>query len=145
MLSKKTKYAIKALVILGKNTDKPPMQISKIAELEHIPKKFLEQILLDLRNAGFLYSKKGAGGGYSLNKDPKEIFLVSIMRITDGPIAMVPCASLNFYHKCDECHSELTCGIRNVFIDVRDVTLKILTETSIADIIARENKLIFEL
>jgi len=142
MLSKKTKYAIKALVILGKNTDKPPMQISKIAEQERIPKKFLEQILLDLRNAGFLYSKKGAGGGYSLNKDPKEIFLVSIMRITDGPIAMVPCASLNFYHKCDECHSELTCGIRNVFIDVRDATLKILTETSIADIITRENKLI---
>src|ERR1700753_17066 len=142
MLSKKTKYAIKALVILGKNTDKPPMQIQKIAEAERIPKKFLEQILLDLRNAGFLYSKKGAGGGYSLNKDPKEIFLVQIMRITDGPIAMVPCASLNFYHKCDEFHSEVTCGIRSVFVDVRDVTLKILTETSIADIIARENKLL---
>jgi Rrf2 family protein len=92
MLSKKTKYAIKALVILGKNMDQPPMQISRIAEAERIPKKFLEQILLDLRNAGFLYSKKGAGGGYSLNRDPKEIFLVSIMRITDGPIAMVPCA-----------------------------------------------------
>ena len=74
MLSKKTKYAIKALVVLGKNADKPPMQISKIAEEERIPKKFLEQILLDLRNAGFLYSKKGAGGGYSLNKDPKDIF-----------------------------------------------------------------------
>ncbi len=142
MLSKKTKYAIEALVILGKNTDKPPMQISKIAELERIPKKFLEQILLDLRSAGFLYSKKGAGGGYSLNKDPKDIYLVSIMRITDGPIAMVPCASLNFYHKCDECYSEVTCGIRDVFIDVRDATLKILTETSIADIIARENTLI---
>src|SRR6201989_740893 len=138
MLSKKTKYAIKALVVLGKNADKPPMQISKIAEEERIPKKFLEQILLDLRNAGFLYSKKGAGGGYSLNKDPKEIFLVQIRRITDGPIAMVRGASLNFYHKCAECNSELTCGIRSVFVDVRDVTLKILTETSIADIISRE-------
>jgi Rrf2 family protein len=103
MLSKKTKYAIKALVILGKNADKPPMQIQKIAEEERIPKKFLEQILLDLRNAGYLYSKKGAGGGYSLNKDPKEIFLVHILRITGGPIAMVPCASLNFFHKCEEC------------------------------------------
>jgi Rrf2 family protein len=142
MLSKKTKYAIKALVILGKNINNPPMQISKIAEVEHIPKKFLEQILLDLRNAGYLYSKKGAGGGYSLNKDPQEIFLVSVMRITDGPIAMVPCASLNFYHKCDECPQETTCGIRNVFIEVRDATLKILTETSIADIIARENTLL---
>ena len=142
MLSKKTKYAIKALVVLGKNTDKPPMQISRIAEEERIPKKFLEQILLDLRNAGFLYSKKGAGGGYSLNKDPKEIFLVQIMRITDGPIAMVPCASLNFYHKCEECKDDKTCGIRNAFIDVRDATLKILSETSIADVIAREDALI---
>jgi Rrf2 family protein len=142
MLSKKTKYAIKALVILGKNADQPPMQISKIAEEERIPKKFLEQILLDLRNAGFLYSKKGAGGGYSLNKDPKEIFLVSIMRITDGPIAMVPCASLNFYHKCEECKDETTCGIRDLFIQVRDATVKILSETSIADVISRENALI---
>lgn len=142
MLSKKTKYAIKALVVLGKNADKPPMQISKIAEEEKIPKKFLEQILLDLRNAGFLYSKKGAGGGYSLNKDPKDIFLVQIMRITDGPIAMVPCASLNFYHKCDECHQETTCGIRDVFIEVRDATVKILSETSIADVISRESSLL---
>jgi len=145
MLSKKTKYAIKALVILGKNTDQPPMQISKISEEERIPKKFLEQILLDLRNAGFLYSKKGAGGGYSLNKDPKEIFLVHVMRVTGGPIAMVPCASLNFFHKCEECQQETTCGIRDVFINVRDATLKILTETSIADIINKEKELILNI
>ena len=80
---------------------------------KNIPRKFLEQILLDLRNAGFLFSKKGAGGGYSLNKKPEEIFLVQVMRVTDGPIAMVPCASLNFYHKCDECADEKTCGIRS--------------------------------
>ncbi|WP_129715024.1 Rrf2 family transcriptional regulator [Pedobacter sp. SYP-B3415] len=141
MLSKKTKYAIKALVALGKNADKPPIQISRIAEEEHIPKKFLEQILLDLRNNGFLYSKKGAGGGYSLNKPASDIYLVDVMRITDGPIAMVPCASMKFYHKCDECHDEVTCGIRNVFLDVRDATLKILSETSIADIISREGGL----
>lgn len=141
MLSKKTKYAIKALVVLGKNYGNEPMQISRIAEEEHIPKKFLEQILLDLKNAGLLYSKKGAGGGYSLNKDPKEILLVQVMRITDGPIAMLPCASLNFYHKCEECHDEITCGIRNVFLDVRDATLKILVETSIADIVLREENL----
>jgi len=145
MLSKKTKYAIKALVIMGKNMDKPPMQISKIAEEERIPKKFLEQILLDLRNAGYLYSKKGAGGGYSLNKDPKEIYLVSIMRLTGGPIAMVPCASLNFFHKCEECQEETTCGIRDVFINVRDATLKILSETSIADVIDREKSLLLNL
>ncbi len=145
MLSKKTKYAIKALVALGKNMNQPPMQISKIAEEEHIPKKFLEQILLDLRNAGFLYSKKGAGGGYSLNKKPEDIYLVQILRLTDGPVAMLPCASLNFYHKCDECTDEVTCGIRSAFIDVRDATLKILGETSIADIIGREDKLKLEI
>ena len=145
MLSKKTKYAIKALVALGKNLDMPPMQISKIAEEERIPKKFLEQILLDLRNAGFLYSKKGAGGGYSLNKKPEEIYLVQILRLTDGPVAMLPCASLNFYHKCDECKDEVTCGIRSAFIDVRDATLKILGETSIADVIAREDNLKIEI
>ena len=145
MLSKKTKYAIKALVIMGKNMDKPPMQISRIAEEEHIPKKFLGQILLDLRNAGYLYSKKGAGGGYSLNKDPKEIYLVSIMRLTGGPIAMVPCASLNFFHKCEECQEETTCGIRDVFINVRDATLKILSETSVADVIEREKTLLLNL
>ena len=138
MLSKKTKYAIKALVILGKNIAQPPMQIARIAEEEHIPKKFLEQILLDLRNAGYLYSKKGAGGGYSLNKNPEDIYLVDILRITDGPIAMVPCASLKFYHKCEECHDEVTCGIRKAFIDVRDASLKVLSETSIANIIERE-------
>jgi Rrf2 family protein len=140
MLSKKTKYAIKALVALGKNLDQPPMQISRIAEEERIPKKFLEQILLDLRNAGFLFSKKGAGGGYSLNKKPEDIYLVQILRLTDGPVAMLPCASLNFYHKCDECKDEVTCGIRSAFVDVRDATLKILGETSIADIIAKENQ-----
>jgi Rrf2 family protein len=145
MLSKKTKYAIKALVVMGKNIDKPPMQISRIAEEERIPKKFLEQILLDLRNAGYLYSKKGAGGGYSLNKDPKEIYLVSIMRLTGGPIAMVPCASLNFFHKCEECQEETSCGIRDVFIKVRDETLKILSETSIADVIEREKSLLLTL
>jgi Rrf2 family protein len=142
MLSKKTKYAIKALILLGKNREQPPMQIAQIAEMERIPKKFLESILLDLRNAGLLYSKKGAGGGYALNKAPEDISLVSILRLTDGPIAMVPCASLNFYHKCDECHQETTCGIRDAFIEVRDASLKILSETSIADLIARESKLI---
>ncbi|NEU09849.1 Rrf2 family transcriptional regulator [Flavihumibacter sp. R14] len=142
MLSKKTRYAIKALVIMGKNFGKEPMQISRIATEEHIPKKFLEQILLDLRNSGLLYSKKGAGGGYSLIKDPKEIFLVQVLRITGGPIALLPCVSLNFYQRCEECLNEGTCGIRDVFTDVRNASLKILSETSIADVIDRENRLI---
>ncbi len=142
MLSKKTRYAIKALVVLGKNFGEAPMQISKIASEEHIPKKFLEQILLDLRNAGLLYSKKGAGGGYGLVKGPAEIFVVQVLRLTGGPVALLPCVSLNFYQKCDECSNEATCGVRDVFLEVRNETLKILSETSIADIISREGLLI---
>ncbi len=142
MLSKKTRYAIKALVVLGKNFGEAPMQISKIASDEHIPKKFLEQILLDLRNAGLLYSKKGAGGGYGLVKDPAEIFVVQVLRLTGGPVALLPCVSLNFYQKCDECSNEATCGVRDVFLEVRNATLKILSETSIADVIRREGLLI---
>ena len=142
MLSKKTRYALKALVILGKNFGGAPMQISRIASEEHIPKKFLEQILLDLRNAGLLYSKKGAGGGYGLVKDPGEISMVQVLRLTGGPVALLPCVSLNFYQKCDECDNELTCGVRDGFVEVRNATVKILSETSIADVISREELLI---
>ncbi|KHJ39771.1 MULTISPECIES: RrF2 family transcriptional regulator [Pedobacter] len=141
MLSKKTKYAIRALIALGERYQKESVNISFIAETEKIPKKFLEQILLELRNAGFLYSKKGAGGGYSLLKDPQEINLVQVMRLTGGPIAQLPCVSLNFYQRCDECKEESTCGIRDTFKDVRDATLKILSETTIADLIAKEKRL----
>lgn len=142
MLSKKTRYALKALVVLGKNFGGVPMQISKIASEEHIPKKFLEQILLDMRNAGLLYSKKGSGGGYGLVKDPAEIYMVQVLRLTGGPVALLPCVSLNFYQKCDECANEATCGVRDVFVEVRNATLKILSETSIADVINREEILI---
>ncbi|MFC6099871.1 RrF2 family transcriptional regulator [Olivibacter domesticus] len=145
MLSKKSKYAIKALIVLGKNYGKEPMQILKIAEEENIPKKFLEQILLEMRNAGILYSKKGAGGGYSLNKDPEDIRLSQVIRLTDGPIALLPCVSLNFYRRCDECKSEEVCGIRDTFVDVRNAMLQILNDTSIADIIKREGNLALNL
>lgn len=141
MLSKKTKYAIKALVALAKSEKGVPVLISRLAEEEKIPKKFLELILLELRNAGVLHSKKGAGGGYYMAKDPAEVKLVQILRVTDGPIALLPCVSLNFYERCEECKDEVTCGIRNVFIDVRDAALQILTETSIADIVSREKEL----
>jgi Rrf2 family protein len=138
MLSKKTKYAIKALVVLAKNKPDVSMHIAEIAEKENIPKKYLEGILGELRKAGFLYSRKGSGGGYVLGKRAEDILLVHILRLTDGPIAMVSCASLNYYHKCDECVDEATCGIRQVFVDIRDASLKILTEVSIADLIRNE-------
>ena len=117
------------------------MNILAISQKEKIPKKFLEQILLEMRNAGFLFSKKGAGGGYSLLKDPNDINLVQVMRLTGGPIAQLPCVSLNFYQKCEECKEEETCGIRNTFMSVRDATLKILSETTIADLIKKEKDL----
>ncbi len=138
MLSKKTKYAIRALIALGEQFGGDSMNILSISQKERIPKKFLEQILLEMRNAGFLYSKKGAGGGYSLLKDPKDINLVQVMRLTGGPIAQLPCVSLNFYQRCEECKEEETCGIRDTFMSVRDATLKILSETSIADLITKE-------
>jgi len=144
MLSKKTKYAIKALLVLGRNYGREPMQILRIAEEERIPKKFLEQILLEMRNAGILYSKKGAGGGYSLNKAPEDIRLSQVMRLIDGPIALLPCVSLNFYRSCDECKSEKVCGIRDTFVDVRNAMLQILNDTSIADIINKEARLSLE-
>jgi len=141
MLTKKSKYGIKALIFLGKNYGAQPVQIMRIATEEQIPKKFLEQILLELRNAGLLYSVKGAKGGYSLNKDPKDIRLTQVIRLLDGPIALLPCVSLNFYQKCDECKSEEVCGIRDTFVEVRDAMLQILNDTSIADIIEKESSI----
>ena len=133
MLSKKTKYAIRALIALGEQFGGDSMNILSISQKEKIPKKFLEQILLEMRNAGFLYSKKGAGGGYSLLKNPEEINLVQVMRLTGGPIAQLPCVSLNFYEKCADCN-EKKCGINKVMIEVRDNTLAILDKRTVADL-----------
>lgn len=141
MLSKKTKYAIKALVALARNGDKAPMTIMEIAEQENIPKKFLEAILLDLRKQGILKSRIGVGGGYYLLMKPQDIQLTRVLRNIDGPIAMLPCVSLNFYERCEDCTDEVTCGIRQTFIEVRDATLKILSETTLADILKKEDKL----
>ncbi len=128
-------------MVLGRNYGNEPMQIVRIAEEENIPKKFLEQILLEMRNAGILYSKKGAGGGYSLNKAPEDVRLSQVMRLIDGPIALLPCVSLNFYRSCDECKSEDVCGIRDTFVDVRNAMLQILNDTSVADLINKEKLL----
>ncbi|MXV16058.1 RrF2 family transcriptional regulator [Hufsiella ginkgonis] len=141
MLTKKAKYAFKALIALARNTDNRPMLISDIARKEQLPKKFLEAILLELKRGGYLGSKKGAGGGYYLMKPAAEIKMSAIIRIIDGPIALLPCVSLNFYERCEECSNEPYCGIRDVMKDVRDATLKIIGETSIADMISREDSL----
>jgi len=136
MLSKKCKYAIHALVYLGERYQQGPVHIQEIAEKQHIPKKFLEAILLELRNAKILLSKKGKGGGYYLYKHPDDVNLMDIIRLMDGAIAMLPCVSLNYYESCEECHEEKTCGIREAFIGVRDETLRILSESTLSRIIA---------
>lgn len=141
MLSKKSKYAIKALTALAKKYNQGPVLISTLATEELIPKKFLEAILLDLKNRGFLGSKKGSGGGYYLIKPPSDIKLSDVIRFTDGPIALLPCVSLNFYERCEDCVNEEICGIRDVAKEVRDASLKILTKTSLQDILKREEKL----
>lgn len=146
MISKKTKYAIKALLHLAKCYGKGPVLISTLSQEEKIPKKFLEAILLDLRKQGILGSKMGAGGGYYLIKKPTEVALSQILRSTGGPIALIPCVSLNFYERCDDCMDETICGIRDVMTEVREATLKILSGTTLEDILQREhrlNKLIF--
>ena len=142
MLPKKTKYAIKALMALAKTYEqKQPQRIADIAENEKIPKKFLEAILLDLRKIGMVNSKMGAHGGYYLSKHPDDIYLSNIIRYTGGPIALVPCVSLNFYEKCEECPNENICGLRDVMQEVRDASLHILAKTSLSDLIKREELL----
>jgi Rrf2 family protein len=141
MISKKTKYALNALVHLAKRRDEGPVLISQIAGTENIPQKFLEAILLDMRNAGFLRSKKGKGGGYYMHKDPEEINIADIMRLFDGPIALLPCVTHQYYEKCEECVDETTCGIRDVFAELRNETVKLLKASTVAEIIRREKKL----
>ncbi|SDK44079.1 Rrf2 family protein [Catalinimonas alkaloidigena] len=141
MLSKKTKYAINALVRLAKEKERGPILISEISERENIPKKFLEAILLDLKNAGVLGSKKGRGGGYYLLRDPAEVNLADVIRLFDGALALLPCVTYKYYERCEECRDEETCGIRDVIAQVRDQTVKILKDNTLADIIRREETL----
>ena len=141
MLSKKTKYAINALVYLAREQSKEPVQISKIAESENIPRKFLEAILLDLRNAGMLSSRKGKTGGYYLLKTPEEINIAEVVRLFEGAIALLPCVAHKYYERCEECKNETTCGIRDVFADVRNETVNMLKHATLSSIIERERVL----
>lgn len=141
MISKKAKYAIIALVKLAKEYQKGPVLIRDIAESENIPQKFLEAILRDLKHAGILSSKKGKGGGYYLVKSPDEVNLANVMRLFDGPIALIPCVTYIYYERCEECKDEETCGIRTVFKEVRDETVRILKGATLSEIIRRENDL----
>lgn len=134
MLSKKCQYALHALIYLAEHDGGAAVTIGEIATEKKIPKKFLEAILLDLRKAGVLGSKKGKSGGYFLLKKPDEISIIEVIRHVDGAVAMLPCVSLNFYDSCGMCADEKTCAINHLFGQVRDATLKILYSNSVADL-----------
>lgn len=141
MISKKTKYAINALIYLAKHREEGAIGIGTVAEKENIPRKFLEAILLDLKNAGVLGSKKGPGGGYYLLKEPEEVNLAEVMRIFDGAIALLPCVTYKYYERCEECKDEETCGIRDAFLELRNKTVEMLKANTLEDIINREDRL----
>jgi Rrf2 family protein len=140
MLSKKTKYALKAMIALADSFERGPVLISELAEREGIPKKFLELILLDMKNAGFVQSKKGKGGGYMLRRTPLEIKMGQIIRMFEGPLALLPCVSQTAYIQCSECRDERRCGLRLVMKDVRDATAQILDNTSLSDVLDRVSR-----
>ncbi len=135
MIAKKTKYGLKALVFIARNSSGNPVQIKTISESEQISRKFLESILLSLKSHGLLGSKKGKFGGYYLLKTPEEIKMSAVIRILEGPIAMVPCVSLNFYEKCEDCKEPDHCAVRNLMEAVRDSTLEIYNNRTLADLI----------
>ena len=130
-ISKKGEYALKAMLHLSLNYRNGPVQIREIAEREKIPVKFLEQILLELRKAGLLKSKRGAGGGYSLIKPPQEINLAQVIRIVDGPLAPLPCVSEWAHISCPD---EKNCGLYNVMREVRNAIARILEGVTFGDI-----------
>ncbi|MEO8567812.1 MAG: Rrf2 family transcriptional regulator [Ginsengibacter sp.] len=134
MLSKKTQYAFRALSYLAENYGKGPLLISTISVAKKIPLKFLENILNELKKADLLESKKGKGGGYSLRVSPRNINLATVIRVINGPIALLPCVSLNFYEKCEDCNEE-NCGLRKMMTITRDATLKILEKKTLNDIV----------
>jgi Rrf2 family protein len=133
MLSMKTQYAFKALMYMAQQEKETPILIAEIAEQKTIPLKFLENILLQLKKAGILDSKKGKGGGYLFAKNPAEVKLATVMRLMDGPISLLPCVSLHFYTKCKNC-DENYCGLNRVMLQVRDASLEILENKTVADI-----------
>jgi Rrf2 family protein len=137
MISHKSKYALKAMLVLSEEYGKGPLLISEIASREKIPRRFLELILLELKNHGILRSKKGKGGGYALSAPPRQISVGQVLRMLEGPLAPLPCVSKTAYERCEECREERTCGVRLLMKDVRDATAAILDSTTFEDVLNR--------
>ncbi len=121
---------------MARNIDKQPLQIGVIAQEENISHKFLESIMLSLKKGGLLGSKKGKGGGYYFLKASDKIIMSDVIRLLEGPIAMVPCVSLNFYEKCDDCPDEDACSVHRLMLEVRDNTLQVLKNKSLAQLVS---------
>jgi Rrf2 family protein len=133
MLTNRAKYAIKALLHLARKRGEGPVQAAVIAEEERIPLKFLELIVLQLRNNGIIRSKVGKGGGHEFAKEPEEVSLLTVVRIIDGPVAPLPCLSHIAYQRCEDCVDEKTCGARRLFKGVHDAALEVMGNTTLAD------------
>jgi Rrf2 family protein len=136
MLSQKAKYALRAMLTLASAEDGEALLISDIAEAKNLPKRFLEQILLDLKHHGLVQSKRGKNGGYALLKRPEAITFADIVRIIDGPMAPLPCLSRMAYQRCEDCVDEDLCELRRVFGRAHAASIAILEATSLADALA---------
>jgi Rrf2 family protein len=141
MLSQKARYALRAMLHLAEHEKRGSLQIADIAEGANVPRKFLEQILLELKRRGLVHSIRGRNGGYNLGRPIREISFAEIIRVIDGPLALSPCASRTAYRKCDDCTDETTCAIRRSLIDVRNATAHILEQHSLADALADRRKI----
>jgi Rrf2 family protein len=139
-LSLRGEYALRALLVLGMNTDKEVIRIQTISDEQNIPKRFLEQILNELKVAGILESRRGIAGGYRLKSPPETITLAEVIRLIEGPLAPVNCVSEKFYEKCT-CPNEAKCGIRSVMKDVREAIVKVLEQVTVAQLCDRARTL----
>ena len=139
-LTVRGEYALRALIVLGLNYDQSVVQIQTISKLQNIPKRFLEQILNELRSAGIVESRRGVAGGYRLRLPPDKVTLAEVIRHIEGPLAPVSCVSERFYERCT-CPDESNCGIRSVMKDVREAIVKILESVTLAQLCERVRKL----
>jgi len=132
MIAQKTRYALRSLLFLAEEQGGAPVQLSRIAETQRVPPKYLELIMLDLKKAGLVKSARGPKGGYRLSRLAEDISFGEIVRSMEGPIALVSCASVNFYAPCGDCHDEATCAIRRAFAVLRDQSTSVLDSISLA-------------
>ena len=135
-LSLRGEYALRALIVLGLNYSKEVVRISTISEAQNIPKRFLEQILNDLKSAGIVESRRGVAGGYRLSKSPDKISLAQVIRHIEGPLAPVRCVSEKYYSRCS-CPDEEKCGIRSIMKEVREAIVNILDKVTVAEMCQR--------